>query len=1118
MKPKLDCLRGWLLLLLATLISAYSYAQTKVTGRVLSAATSQGVPGATVQVVGSKTAAITTGDGSFSIILPEGRTRLEISSVGYNNQEVTVTGSSVTVTMTEKSNTLNEVVVTGYTTQKKKDLTGAVSVVDLGDARKQPVPDVNDMLQGQASGVSVVGSGQPGAAPVIHIRGFNSFGNNIPLYVVDGVPTQNVSDLNTNDIATLQVLKDAGAASIYGSRASNGVIIITTKRGNGAPKVSYDGYYGTQVPKGGNVWKVLNPTEEGTLLYEAQTNYNNLNPGNTKPLGNNIYGTGPTPVVPDYLVNGTAGGVTYSGGYAAGSPAANPALEFADPTGTNYYQIAQANKSGTDWYHAIFKSAPIESHNVSVSGGGDQGNYLFSMNYFNQQGTLIETYLKRYTVRANTNFKVGNRIRIGENISYSNIQNPQANGGILVEGSAVGFSMRENPIIPVYDIGGNFAGSSPKGLNNPRNPVSIQQTTSNDRGVSQRIFGNVFGELDVLKNLTYRTSFGGEYYSSWSHTFTQPDYYDAEPQFTTSTYNESSYAGGDWTWTNTLAYSLSKGDHSLKVVAGMEAYDFINHNLGGSTQGYFSYDPNFANLSTGSGTSTNYSNSNAIQGYNPGSPGYKAPIGAGESLVSYFARADYAFKDRYLLGAVIRRDGSSKFLNHPWGNFPAVSAGWRISQEDFMKNNTWITDLKIRGSYGTMGNQFNALSTNSYTLYGANKQTTYYPTGGGVGPILVNGLSVAQIGNPNAQWETDANGNVGFDLTIFKGQLTVSADYYQKNISKLLFQTTLLGAYGSATVPAYNVGKMKNNGLDLMISGQTNLTHDLQFNGSLTLTTFHNVIKGIDNNGTQYFDLDSRRFNGSYIVRNAVGHPVSAFYGYKVIGFWQNQAEITAADAAANKASNGAVTQYQADEGVGRFRYADGNNQGWIDANSKEFLGNPNPKFSYGANLGLNYKGFDFSVFLFGVYGNDIWNNTKWWTDFYASFPGAASSKTALYNSWTPTHTNAAAPIQDAVNGSNASTNTVPNSYFVSKGSYLRAKNMTLGYTFNPVKLSKVGISRVRAYVQAINLFTVTKYSGIDPEISSNTAGMQNSTTDFGIDEGGYANPRQYLFGLQVTF
>lgn len=1105
------------------LFSFSLFAQKTITGKVISNADKQPVAGATIEVKGTKVATQTGTDGAFSIIVKDNSV-LIISSVGYAKQEFPVAGRSDlgNITLSTTTSSLNEIVVTGYATQRKKDLTGAVAVVDLSDARKQPVPDVVNMLQGQASGVSVVGSGQPGQAPIIRIRGINSFGNNTPLYVVDGVPTQNVNDLNPNDIASMQVLKDAGASSIYGSRASNGVIIITTRKGSGKIKVSYDGYYGTQVPKGGNVWHILNPTEGGQLLYESQQNYNALKKPTdpVQALGSPIYGNGPTPVVPDYLVAGTVpgpGGATYAGGYPANSPAVDPSLYNFDPTGASNYLIAQANKGGTDWYHQIFKSAPIQQHNISVSGGGDQGSYLFSLNYFNQQGTLINTYLKRYTIRSNSTYKVSNRIRIGENIAYSAIQNPQALSGILVEGSAIGMSLRENPIIPVYDIKGNFAGSAPKGLNNPRNPVALQKNTANDRGLAGRLFGNVYGELDVLKDLTFRTSFGGEYYNGWNHSYNTPDFYNFEPQYKSPSYTETSYNGNDWTWTNTLAYSLVKGDHSLKLVGGMEAYQFINHNLGGTTLGSFSNDPNYVNLSTGSGTTTNYSNSNSQINYSPTSFGYQAPIGAGESLVSYFARADYVFKDKYLLGATFRRDGSSKFITNRWGNFYAVSAGWRVSQESFMKNVDWITDLKIRGSYGIMGNQFNALGTNSYFLYGSNKQTTYYDANG-TGNSLVYGLSQSQIGNPNAQWEQDGNANVGFDFTILKGKLTVSADWYNKSIQKLLFQITLPGTQGAATVPAYNVGKMKNTGIDLMINGQANITHDLKFVGTLTFTTINNKIKQIDANGSQYFDLDSRRFNGSYIVRNAIGHPVSSFYGYKIIGFWNSQADIDAADLAASKASNGAVTTYQKDEGVGRFRYADNNKQGWIDNNSKAFLGNPSPKFTYGANLGLDYKNVDFSIFLYGVYGNDVWNNVKWWTDFYASFPGAASSKTALYNSWTFNNHNAKAPVQDAVNGSNASTNIVPNSYFVEKGSYLRAKNVTLGYTFGTTGLTKVGITRVRAYLQAANLFTVTKYSGIDPEISVNSTNGQNSATDFGIDEGAYANPRQYLLGLQITF
>jgi TonB-linked SusC/RagA family outer membrane protein len=1107
--------------LLACLVftSFQLFAQKKVSGKIISNADNKPVVGATIQIKGGRGATQTSADGSFVIDAGETAT-LIISSIGFNRLEYPVSGRSMLgeITLTASTSALNEVVVTGYATQRKKDLTGAVSVVDLADAKKQPVADVVNMLQGQASGVSVVSSGQPGQTPIIRIRGFNSFGNNTPLYVVDGVPTQNVSDLNTNDVASMQILKDAGASSIYGARASNGVIIITTKRGTGKVKVSYDGYVGTQVPKGGNVWNLLNPTEGGQLLFLAGQNYNQLNPGNQQAPGNNIYGFGAAPVLPDWLVAGNFGGAAVTGGFKDGDPAADPARYNADPTGAAYYQIAKANKGGTDWYHQIFKHAPIQSHNISVAGGSDQGSYLFSMNYFNQQGTLINTYLKRYTIRANTSYKVSNRIRIGENLAYSAIDNPQANGGILVEGSAIGYAMRENPIIPVYDIGGNFAGSAPKGLNNPRNPVSIQKTTSNDRGLAGRLFGNVYGEVDVLKNLTFRTSFGGEFYNGWNHFYHTPDFYDAEPQYTQPSYTEQSYNGWDWTWTNNATYSWIKGDHSLKVVAGMEAYNFINHNLGATTLGSFTGDPNAVNLSTGTGTTTNYSNSNSLINFNPNSPNYQAPVGAGESLVSYFGRADYVFKDRYLLGATFRRDGSSKFITNRWGNFYAVSAGWRISQENFMKNVDWITDLKIRGSYGIMGNQFNALGTNSYTLYGSNKQTSYYDINGTGGSGIVYGMAQSQIGNPNAKWEQDGNTNIGFDLTILRGRLTVSADWYNKSIKDLLYQLTLLGAQGSAIVPAYNVSKMSNSGIDVMVSGNADITRDLKFTGTLSFTTINNKIKQIDANGSPYFDVDSRRFNGSFIVRNAVGHPVSSFYGYKIAGFWNSQADIDAANLAAQKASNGNVSIYQADAAVGRFRYADVNKQGWIDNNSKAFLGNPSPKFTYGANLGLDYKNFDFSVFLYGVYGNDIWNNVKWWTDFYGSFPGAAASKTALYDSWTFNNHNAKAPIQDDKQGSNASTNTVPNSYFVEKGSYLRAKNLTLGYTFNNIHAGKATISRIRAYIQAANLFTVTKYSGVDPEISVNSTNGQNGATDFGVDEGSYANPRQYMFGLQVTF
>ncbi|RFM28468.1 SusC/RagA family TonB-linked outer membrane protein [Deminuibacter soli] len=1077
-----------LLLLLGTNV----FAQKSITGRVLGP-DRKPVQGASVSVKGATTGTQTDADGNFRINAASDAT-LVISFVGFASQEIAVNNSQSvgTISLSQLATSLNEIVVTGYSSQKKKDLTGSVAIVNMEAAKKQPVADLNNMLQGQVSGLTVVGTGQPGQTPQVRIRGFNTFGNNAPLFVVDGVPTQNINDINPNDIASTQVLKDAGASSIYGSRASNGVIIVTTRKGTGKVKVSYDGYVGTQKPKGGNVWDILSPQEMGNLKWLAYKN-------SGKAPTDAQFGSGTTPVIPDYIL---------PNGAKAGDPGTDPSTYYLDPNYNGsmdgFHQIVQANKTGTDWYHQIFRNAPITQHNLAVTGGNDQAAYLFSVNYFNQQGTLINTYLRRFTIRANSTYKITNFLRVGENMGYSVISNPQAASGILVEGSAIGMAFRENPMIPVYDIKGNYAGSAGKDLGNAKNPVAIQQRTANNKGLANRLFGNIFGEVDILKNLTARTSFGGEVYSGSNHSFAFPEYENSE-NLTTNSYTETAYSGYNWTWTNTLAYHLTAGDHDLKLLGGTEAYLATNRNLGGTTLGYLNFDPNYTSLSTGLGTQTNYSNQN--NGINS-----TTAFGADNTLVSYFGRLDYTFKDKYLLGATVRRDGSSKFTTNRWGTFPAVSIGWRISQENFMKNVGWITDLKIRGSYGTMGNQFNALGTNSYTLYGTNKQTTYYPYGGSA---IVQGVSLQQFGNPNGKWEKDKNLNVGFDGTFFKGALEVTADYYHKDIKDLLYQLTFPGTYGAGTVPAFNVASMKNSGVDVAVTGHINIAKDLKLDATGTFTTFSNTITQIDASGTPYFDQDSRRFNGSNIVRNAVGHSISQFYGYKVTGFWQSQAEIDAANAEAQKATGNPNAVYQTDAAVGRFRYADSKNQHQITNDSKVFLGNPSPDFSYGLNLGLTYKDFDFSMFLYGVQGNDIWNNVKWWTDFYGSFPGGANSKTALYNSWTPTNTHAKAPIQEA--GSYFSTQSVPNSYFVENGSYLRCKNMQLGYSFNFASLKKAGISRLRAYVQAANLFTITKYSGIDPEISTNS-GNVNATTDFGIDEGAYANPRQYLFGIQVVF
>lgn len=1081
--------RKLFVLMMLTFSSIVVFAQKRVTGVVTGSDDKQPVIGASIKIKGTTTGVVTGVDGSFTIQADAGSS-LIVSFVGYTSREVVIGNQSrYNITITPASNSLNEIVVTGYASQRKKDLVGAVAVVNVAALNRQPTGSVENQLQGQAAGVTVITTGQPGETPQVKIRGANTFGNNQPLYVVDGVPTTNVSDINPNDIQTMQVLKDAGSASIYGARASNGVIVITTKKGSGKVSVSYDAYYGTQVPKGGNVYHLLNPQEMTSLRTLAIQNTAALK-GVPVDLTSNLYGPNGN-VLPDYI---------NPAGAHFGDPSTNPSLYNVNPFYTSgdasgFYRITTANKEGTDWYHAIFKTAPLQSHNVTLSGGSDAATYLFSMNYFNQQGTLINTYDKRYTIRANTSFNLNKHIRVGENMSYSLTENPVVNEND--EGSGIGMSFREQPIIPIYDIKGNFAGSNTANLGNAKNPVAIQKRTGNNYGLFNRLFGNVYAEADLAKYLTVRTQFGGEYYSDFNHRFTFPEYENSENTGTNS-YSENSFNGFNYTWTNTLTYHQVIGKNDIRLLAGTEAYNNRYQSLGGTNTNYFTFDPNYVNLTTGTGTPTVYSNTSR------------------DRIFSLLARLDYTYNDKFLLNATIRRDGSSRFLNYQYGWFPAVSAGYRISQESFIKNIKWINDLKIRGGYGVMGNQINVTPANAFTTFGSNRTNSYYDVNG-TSTSTVPGFAQTYIGNPNAKWELDKNLNVGFDASLFNQKLDISADYYKKNITGLLFNPNLPGTAGSATAPYSNVGAMDNTGFDVAITSHTDITHDLKLNATVTFTTYHNVIKQVTV-GQPYFDLSSGRFNGSSIVRNQVGGPVGGFFGYKTAGFWNSQSEINAANAAAAQKTGVAGTTYQNDAAVGRFKYADLNGDGKVDAKDRTLLGNPNPKFTGGLNLDFSYKRFDLNMFFYGSYGNKIWNDVRWWTDFYANFAGA-KSQNALYNSWTPTHMDAKAPIQE-IDGS-FSTNTIPNSFYVENGSYLRLRNMQLGYTFNPGLLKSVGVDRFRVYVSAANLFTITNYSGVDPEITgsgSTTTTSTGSSTSFGIDRGNYAPNRTYLLGVQVKF
>src|SRR5258708_5747701 len=796
------------LLACLSLLSFSLFAQKTITGKVVSNADKQPIVGATVQVKGSKIATSTGADGSFSIPANDNST-LVISSVGFEKQEFPVAGRSAigNIALATSSSALNEIVVTGYSAQKKKDITGSVAVVDVKALRSVPGGNTEALLQGQASGVTVINSGTPGGGSNVRIRGITSFGNSDPLVIIDGVQIPNgLHDLNSGDIESIQVLKDAGAAAIYGVRGSNGVVIVTTKKGRqGKAVITYDGYVGTQRPLSGNVFDIANPTNSANALY---TEFKNSGlPFNATNFKNSQYGYGPTPVLYDYLspINTNNGGPN------------------TDPSTYALYtnEITKSNKGGTDWFHEIFKPAMIQSHTLSASGGSDRSQYFFSFNYFNQQGTLIDTYLKRYSARINTTFNVKDHIRVGENAYVFYRQSPSGIPGSTnqAEGNAISMSYRMSPIIPVYDVVGNYAGTQVKGLGNPQNPVAILQRSVNNKNNDWQITGNVFAEVDLLKHLTARTSFGGNIENYYNTAFKYTAYENTENNTNPNTLVETSGYNSSCTWTNTLQYNNTWGDHTVTVLGGVEAISNSQRAMQATRSGYYvtnpaqlTVDPSLWVLNFG--PPAGQTNSSFVN--NSENQGVAYPIQS--SIYSLFGRVDYSYKDRYLLSGTLRRDGSSIFASDVrFGVFPSVTAGWRISQEDFLKDVSWLSDLKIRGGWGKLGSLSNALTTNRYTLFGQSAANSSYDiTGTGTSAVL--GTYASQNGNAAGQWERDKVLNIGVDGSIIKNKFDFSVEWYKKSVSVLLFNSPIAATGGNATAAFFNTGNVENKGVDASVT------------------------------------------------------------------------------------------------------------------------------------------------------------------------------------------------------------------------------------------------------------------------------------------------------------
>ena len=1071
------------LFLLALTSTSLSAQNRHLTGNISDA--NGPIPGASVILKGTTTGTVSDEKGDFAFDVNSTNPVVVVSFVGYASQEIVVGDQSVlNLILTEDASTLNEVVVTGYGTDgTKRQNTGSVSTIKARDLKAIPSGDVEQQLQGRVSGVTVITNGQPGTASIIRVHGFGSFAGNEPLYIIDGVPSGSTNFLAPDDIETVTVLKDAAAASIYGSRASSGVIVYTTKRGTKKSKkleVSYDGLYGFTSP--GNSPDVMNPTDFLQWTWQAQHNtaVANKTTLDASPYTHPQFGTFTESnhgTLPDYINVGGSAGVTGSVDLTALASKYN-----VDPTKGNIYQVVKANKAGTDWYSAITRNAPLQRHNLGFSGGSENSRFYVGLGAQNQDGILKNNKFTRYDFRVNSEFDLTSKLRIGENLqfTYRSVlgQGGANNGrGVAADENDINESYRMPSIIPVYDEYGGYAGTAAKGFNNPRNPVASRDGQVNDYNFGATAFGNVYAEYDIIPGLMIRSSLGGQSNNYYYKYYSRLQYENSE--------NNSSFGFGEgsgynlsWTFTNTAEYKKKFGAHDITVLGGIEALNSgSGRDVGGSGINPFSTDPNYPTLSN---VSSKAVSSDLYSGYN---------------LYSTFGQVKYAFQDKYYLTGVIRRDGASNFgPNNPYGVFPAISAGWRISGEDFMKNQSLFTDLKLIVGYGQMGNLANISPTNSYSLYGGSLGGSSYDING-TNTSVVTGFNRTQIGNPNGKWETATTSSLGIAGSILTGKFDFTIDFWNKDNSGLLFQVPLPNTVGSATPPYQNVGSMNNKGIDLQIIHRGKINTDWKYEVTVNGSILSNKILAFAPEANVTY-LDGVNYRGVTPVRSVVGQSISNFYGYQVVGLFQTQAEVDAAPK-------------QDGAGVGRFRYADTNGDGVIDSKDRTNIGSPVPKFTGGVYLSVNFKGLEIATYLYTSLGNKIFNFSKWYTDFYPSFQGAQISN-RVKNSWLPTNTATDIPIFESYSG--FSSNSQSNSWYVEDGSYLRMQNLAINYNLPSDILKPLGIKRAKIGVSTNNIFTITGYKGLDPGVGG------AADTNYGVDIGNYPVTRSYLVNVSVGF
>lgn len=987
----------------------------------------EGLPliGANILLKGTSTGTVSDIDGSFRLRVPDDAATLVISYTGYITREVAIGNQTrFDIQLTEDIAALDEVVVVGYGTQGRGTVTSAIDKISSDEINTMPVVSATQAVQGRSAGLVVTNQGAPGQDPVIRIRGLTSPNTNNPLIVIDGIPAGGLNAINPNDVESIEVLKDASAAAIYGSRAAGGVILVTTKRGkSGAPKLTFDAYIGTQ--RMANRLDLLNTDQYIDIMTEQQTN-------------------GDLPVPP----------------------------RFSD---------AGIRNVDIDYQDEVFRSSPIMNYSLGISGGTETSNYLFSLNYMNQQGIVLNNDFERYSARLNSDYLLWNRVKVGQTLvmSYTESTNVANAGGRGIFEHVTKFA----PYLTPREEGnlGGFNGPDQIDNNDAENPVRVLLLGDNNSRTLKAL-GSVFADVEIVKNLNFRTSVGMDVAFGRNFNF-NPSFFDGEfhnRPFAELNENRSTFFSP--IWTNTLNYTTALGGHNLGAIVGYEVQDFTTETLGGSGINELTND-----LKNPASVDNDVVNGGTFE----------------DGLVSYFGRLNYDFEGRYLLQAAIRRDGYSRFgPNNKWGIFPSISVGWNMARENFLSNVRDISNLKLRASWGRTGNN-NALGRYEYQP----TVQTGFTYNFGTGSDQVIGSTIPGLANEALKWETTTMTNIGFDLGLFEDAVTLSAEYFVNTTEDILLSVPLASSLGLDRNVRVNAGDIESSGLEFTL-GIRNQKNAFKWGIDANFATQDNEVLslGVGN------PINGRNWQGDVITRVEEGQPIYFFQGWKVDRLFQ-----TDDFNADGSLKDGIASQNGAAPGDIKFMDLAGPDDengnptgpdGVIDANDRTNLGSPIPTYTFGVTGNFEYRNFDLSIFLQGVGGNKIFKAYAYWTQ---GMTRVFNGEQILLDRWTPSNTDTDVPR--AVSG-DPNRNARASDRFIEDGDYLRLKNVTLGYTLNTN--SATWLSSMRFYISAQNLLTFTKYTGYDPEVSVFQGANFNDA--FGIDLGQLPQARTFIFGIQASF